>query len=420
MTMRAASIAMLLAVAAPLRAQHLEGGGPVPAGDPTLAFENGEYFLFSSGPGAPIFRSRDLVTWRPAGRVFEKLPGWASDAVPGSRGSVWAPEISRIGGEYRLYWSTSTPGSRRSVIGLAVNRALDPASPEYRWVDRGKVIETFPEDDWNAIDPQGFVDRDGKAWLAMGSYWSGIKLRRVDEGTGMLSPEDPALHPLAARPGVDPPSIEGALVMGRDGWYYLWVSFDRCHRNIHGNYNIRVGRSRKVTGPYADRDGRAMLDGGGTLVLAGHGDVRGPGHNSIFEGGGRTWMVHHRFDPAHGGARTLQVRPVFWDDEGWPLAGEPVGTGAAAGPAKPEGRWSYSLDFAEPLEIRLEEGGRIGLPGSRASWKVEADRIILTWPRSGDDGRAPLVERCFLGPDGAWFAGRNAHGQVVRGRRLGD
>jgi len=318
-------MAAFLLAAGALSAQQLANGKPVPAGDPTLFFAEGSYYIFSSGPGAPILCSSDLFTWEPIGRLFEKSPAWVTEALPQHAGYIWAPDIVKIGGEYRAYWSTSSPGSRRSVIGFASNRTLNPASPDYRWVDRGKVIETFLTNNWNAIDPQCFVDQEGKVWLAMGSYWSGIKLRRLDRETGHLSAEDPKLYSLARRTDVDPPALEGAYLVWRDGYYYLFVSFDRCHLGVESNYNIRVGRSRQVTGPYTDREGRPLMNSGGTLIFESQGDVRGPGHNSVLRHGGHTWIAFHYFnDPKRKHSRVLQIRAITWDENGWPKVGEPV------------------------------------------------------------------------------------------------
>ena len=318
-------LAIFLLAAYPAVAQQLADGRPVPAGDPTLFYVEGNYYVFSSGPGAPIFRSPDLFTWKPLGRVFDKLPEWATQAVLKSNDYVWAPDILKIGDEYRAYWSTSTPGSRRSVIGFASNRTLDPASPDYRWLDRGKVIETFLTNDWNAIDPQCFVDQEGKVWLAMGSYWTGIKLHRLDRQTGHLSAGDPTLYSLARRTDVDPPALEGAYLIWHDGYYYLFVSFDRCHRGVDSDYNIRVGRSPRVTGPYADRSGKSLMDSGGTLIFESQGQVRGPGHNSVLQHNGKTWTAFHYFnDPQRKGSRVLEIRAVTWDKDGWPKVGDVI------------------------------------------------------------------------------------------------
>jgi arabinan endo-1,5-alpha-L-arabinosidase len=295
--------------------------------DPVIARAGDAYYVFSTGGGIPIRRSTDLITWQRVGRVFEQLPAWATADIPGARGA-WAPDISFFAGQYHLYYAVSTFGSRRSCIGLATNATLDPADPHYRWVDRGKVIETQPSDDWNAIDPNVVVDRDGAAWMTLGSFWSGIKLRRLDAKTGMLSKDDAKLYSLARRPS--PGAIEAPFLVRRGETYYLFVSYDRCCRGVESTYNIRVGRSTAgITGPYLDRDNKPMLEGGGTLVLESAGTIRGPGHQAILHdtdgaGVGRDWLVHHFYDATDRGRAKLQIRPLTWDAAGWPVAGEPV------------------------------------------------------------------------------------------------
>ena len=107
--------------------------------DPHIIREGDSYYIFSTGPGIPIRRSKDLFRWQVIGRVFDEVPRWARDAVPGVR-SLWAPDISHFNGEFRLYYSISTFGRNRSCIGLATNKTLDPQSKDYRWVDHGKVM----------------------------------------------------------------------------------------------------------------------------------------------------------------------------------------------------------------------------------------------------------------------------------------
>ena len=140
-----------------------------------------EYYVVSTGRGIRISYSPDLKDWRRIGRVFEEdVPQWAQDEVPKANG-IWAPDLSFHNGLYYLYYSVSSFGSQRSVIGLAVNKTLDQASRDYQWLDRGKVIESFPgKCDYNAIDPTLFVDQDGHWYLFFGSFWSGIKLVSLD------------------------------------------------------------------------------------------------------------------------------------------------------------------------------------------------------------------------------------------------
>lgn len=290
--------------------------------DPVVMEEDGTYWLFSTGRGVPIRRSTDLVRWELAGQVFDSVPAWAPEAVPGVRG-VWAPDIARFNDRYHLYYSLSTFGKNRSAIGLATNATLDPASPRYRWVDRGPVVRSTPGvDHWNAIDPNVVLDERGDPWLSWGSFWGGIKMRRLDASTGLPSQVDTVLYSVAARPGSN--AIEAPFIVRHDGHFYLFVSFDRCCRKAESDYRIVVGRSRSVTGPYVDREGTPMMQGGGTAVLSGAGRVRGPGHNAVLTAGGRDYLVHHFYDAEDQGVSKLQIRPLRWDAEGWPVAGEPL------------------------------------------------------------------------------------------------
>jgi arabinan endo-1,5-alpha-L-arabinosidase len=247
--------------------------------DPCIIAAGGSYYVFCTGGGIPIRRSKDLIHWERIGSVFQDIPGWNKDEVPGVRG-LWAPDISFFNGQYHLYYAVSTFGSNRSCIGLATNATLDPNSPNYKWVDQGKVIGSTRTDNWNAIDPNIVFDEQRQPWMAFGSFWSGIKLVRIDRLSG--KPQGiSAFHDLAARSR--PGAIEAPFMIRREGFYYLFVSFDFCARGVDSTYKIMVGRSEKIIGPFLDKDGKSMLYGGGTLVLASQGHVRGPGHNAALE-----------------------------------------------------------------------------------------------------------------------------------------
>ena len=295
--------------------------------DPTVIREGDTFYLFSTRAGIVVRCSEDLIRWRLCGDVFGHLPQWAVQDVPGLRG-LWAPDISYFNGRYHLYYSASTFGSNRSGIGLATNRTLDPSSDKYMWTDHGKVIGSSPSDDWNAIDPNVVLDEAGQPWLSFGSFWGGLKLRRIDSATGKLSAEDQTLYSLASRPRSSelPGAIEAPTIVRKNGYYYLFVSFDFCCRGKESTYNIRVGRARRVTGPYVDRSGKPMTEGGGTLVLAGAGRWRGPGHCAILQGKDGEKLVYHAYDAEWRGTPTLRINHLFWDAEGWPTLSPSAGT----------------------------------------------------------------------------------------------
>lgn len=294
--------------------------------DPVMAYENGKYYVFSTGPGITIYESSDLQNWSWVGRVFDGEPEWARDAVPGFRGHLWAPDVFEKDNRYYLYYSVSAFGKNTSAIGVAVNETLDPSSPEYLWTDLGPVLQSVPNrDNWNAIDPAIVEDEDGTPWMSFGSFWGGIKLVRLDPGLEQIA-EPQEWYSLARRPG-DPTApdddpgegaVEAPYIFHRDGWYYLFVSFDKCCRGMDSTYKIMVGRSKSVSGPYVDREGTAMLDGGGSLVLQGDDDWVALGHNAAYTFDGRDWLVFHAYETADNAKQKLRILPIDWED-GWPV-----------------------------------------------------------------------------------------------------
>ena len=293
-----------------------------PIHDPAVIRQGGTYHLFASNRFAeklvPMFCSADRRRWTLCGNVFDAVPAWALQEVPGARG-IWAPDIALFRGRYHLYYSVSTFGKNRSVIGLATNRTLDPKSPEYRWVDEGLVVRSTPEDDWNAIDANLALDERGDPWLAWGSFWGGIKMRRLDPRTGKLSESDTTLHALASRRPLSPPSIEAPFIVRKDKHFYLFVSFDMCCRGKDSTYRTVVGRAERITGPYIDKDGRPMAQGGGTPLLEGSDAWRGPGHVAVLADADADLLVFHAYD-ATTGRPTLQISTMVWE-AGWPRAG---------------------------------------------------------------------------------------------------
>ena len=298
-----------------LNAMILETSGSVIyVHDPTMIETGGEYTLVSTGRGIQIRCSKDMLVWELCGQVFNENPDWVVEAIVGVK-DLWAPDIIFYNRQFYLFYSASTFGSNRSAIGLATNTTLDPQSPDYAWEDQGEVIASQRTNNYNAIDPNLTFDKDGQPWLVFGSFWSGIKMIKVDPST--LKPAaGEKLISLAAKPGTD--AIEGAFITRRGNYYYLFVSHDYCCKGVMSTYNIRVGRSVEIQGPYLDQEGKPLTEGGGTLVYKGSERWRGPGHNSIFIKGETFYMVYHAYDAKAGGIPTLRIEALMWDEDGWP------------------------------------------------------------------------------------------------------
>ena len=322
--------------AAPAGATVVDAASTDPiAHDPTMIKEGGYYYVFTTGdftrPNTylPVKRSADLIHWEELGPVFSTPSQWVVDTLGVTPSDFWAPDINYVNGKYYLYYAASQFGVNNSVIGLATNETLDPASPDYRWVDRGMVLRSQQSDSFNAIDPDLSFDESGVPWLTFGSYWSGILMRRLDVTTGKPSAGDTTPYPLVDRHWA-PNAVEGASIVRHGGYYYIFASFDYCCRGVNSDYRVVVGRATSITGPYVDKTGLPLLNGGGTEVLRGYNEFAGTGHGDVYLDGTTYWYPHHYYDRTDNGAPRLSVRKITWSD-GWPSLGDPLSGSREAG-----------------------------------------------------------------------------------------
>jgi len=299
-----------------------------------------EYWIFYTGRGVPSYHSKDLITWESGPQVITTPPDWLSDVVPprqgrrggrGGRGggedsqdrpvrvpSFWAPDIIHLNDQYMVYFSYSAFGRNTSGIALATNPTLDPDDPDYKWTEQGLVVTSESGDNYNAIDPAIILDQDEKLWMVFGSFWDGSQLIQLDPKTGKRIAPDSPMHHLARYE-----RIEAPYIYYHDGWYWLFLNWGICCRGTNSTYNIRVGRSKTVTGPYLDKDGIDLRERGGTLLLETDGAFIGPGHPGIFKVDDVYWLGMHFYNGAQGGRSQYALRPLEWEDDGWPVVVTP-------------------------------------------------------------------------------------------------
>src|SRR4051812_26047912 len=284
----------------------------------TVIAENGKYYVYATGSGLPISISDDGWTWRRAGGVMQSVPGGkpGPDVIARGGNNTWAPDIIRVGGKYFLYYSA--PGTQpKSAIGLLVGKTLDPDSPDYKWEDAGAVVWSDGVEDSNAIARGVFRNpTTGTLWLPSVSYFGYFVLGELDQKTGnRLYPDRKPINVAI--------NSEASIMIFRDGWYYLLVTHGSCCAGANSTYNIRMGRSKKVTGPFVDNMGIDMLQGGGKLFLGSGGRYVGPGHFGLLDlgDGVQKFSCHYEADLGRGGVSVLDIRPLLWR-EGWPVAGE--------------------------------------------------------------------------------------------------
>jgi arabinan endo-1,5-alpha-L-arabinosidase len=281
----------------------------------TIVRDGSRYYVFGTGPGIRIKASPDLTTWENAGSVFRHPPDWTLNVSPDFWGYIWAPDIIQVNGKFFLYYSVSAWGKQTSAIGLASNVTLDSTSTNYLWRDAGQVIASTKGCAFNTIDPSAFLDRDGRLWLAFGSYWQGIFLTELNPATGQRLATNSPLFQLAWNH-----SIEAACLTRHDNFYYLFVNWGECCQGTNSTYEVRVGRAENITGPYRDRTGKDLAEGGGSPFLASRGRFIGPGHIGIVADGttnGPTRFSYHYYDGATQGRSRLAVGKIDWSG-GWP------------------------------------------------------------------------------------------------------
>ncbi|MGA2747230.1 MAG: LamG-like jellyroll fold domain-containing protein [Verrucomicrobiota bacterium] len=290
--------------------------------DPSTVIQcKDRYYMFYTGQGILSKSSADRVFWSPGPPVFENAPAWTTNAVPGFTGLFWAPDVLYFNSQYHLWYAVSTWGSQVSAIGLVTNPTLDPTDPAYRWTDQGPVIQSDNSSPYNTIDPSFTWDNSGNLWMAFGSYWNGIYIVQLNPATGLrIAPYSPTTQ-LAYNS-----SIEASYLYRRGGYYYLFADWGSCCSGVNSTYNMRMGRSTSVTGPYLDQNGVSMVNNGGSLFQQGTGKFTGPGHVGILSINGSQWLSYHYYDanawaPQYDayGAPDLALVPLSWTSDNWPV-----------------------------------------------------------------------------------------------------
>tara|TARA_R110002050_G_scaffold48356_3_gene112487 strand:+ start:46474 stop:47475 length:1002 start_codon:yes stop_codon:yes gene_type:complete len=293
--------------------------------DPVVIQQDSMYYLFCTGNGITNYSSTDLIHWKKGEPIFPKKPTWADSIVPEFENHIWAPDITFHNGMYYMYYSISAFGKNTSAIGLTINTTLDEKDRYFKWVDQGIVIQSVPNRDlWNAIDPNLVFDENDTPWLAFGSFWNSLKMVKLNSDLkSIASPEE--WHTIAKRKrdfelkDDDPgnAALEAPFIFNKNGYYYLFLSWDLCCKGENSTYKVVVGRSKKATGPYLDKEGKLLNEGGGSLLLEGNKNWYGAGHNSTYTFEGKDYIFFHAYDAKNKGIPKLKIAELEWKNN-WP------------------------------------------------------------------------------------------------------
>lgn len=318
--------------------------------DPSTIMEcDGKYYTFGTGGGGLI--SEDGWNWYP-GAV---RPGGGA-----------APDAMKIGDRYLVAYSATGGGLGGGHAGRVLtmwNKTLDPASPDFAYTEAIEVAASEVDEDCDAIDAGLFMDpQTGRLWCTYGTYFGFIRIVELDPRTGARVEGNEAVNV-----AID---CEATTVTYRNGWYYLLGTHGTCCDGVNSTYNIVVGRSRNVTGPYVDNMGRDMLAGGGKMVVDGDDRQFGAGHfgRYIEDEGVEKMSFHWEADLDRSARSVLAIRPVLWIND-WPLAGELFEDGTYEISSVRRG---YALEMAVDF-VRQQ------IPGHRG-WRMDPDAPVVSYP----------------------------------------
>lgn len=304
--------------------------GTFGAHDPSIFKDNDFYYVFSTdvlekeliNPAIQIRKSKDLINWEYVGSAVNKVPSTAYEWTRAE--GIWAPELIKVENKYYLYYCASVFGRTRSCIGL-----LEADSINGPWKDRGIVIKSDFGDNRNAIDPNLILDKEGRFWMAYGSFWTGIYIFELNKDTGKAMVKNDFGKQIACRSHLVDGAIEGAYIIYNSIFnkYYLFVSYD----SLFSDYNIRVARANSIDGPYVDINGVELTNINvenpnyvGNKIIGGYrfknsSGFIAPGHNSVLDEDGNYYLVHHMRNADNQSKFYLNIRKIFWTDEGWPI-----------------------------------------------------------------------------------------------------
>lgn len=300
---------LLSAIAGSLSAGTWPITGAIGVHDPSIIKEGNTWWVFSTGTGLPIKFSGNGINWTQGTRLFPNALSWWKNYAPAMRtNDVWAPDIQRFGNRTWCYYSVSEFGRNNSAIGLMSCTSIAAGD----WRDDGVVISSKRGvDAFNAIDPNLTIDASGNPWLVFGSWFDGIHIVRLNPST--MKPTG-SMTTIARRSG----GIEGPTIVRANGFYYLFVSIDRCCQGAASNYKIAYGRSTNITGPYVDKNGAALTNGAVTVLDAGDSRWKGPGGQDVYQNGNAWVIIRHAYDSANNGAPIMFISDLFWDGANWP------------------------------------------------------------------------------------------------------
>jgi beta-xylosidase len=289
--------------------------------DPFVLPHGGKFIAYSTndGPNVPVATSTDLVHWSfaadSAGNRLDALPRLGSWA---KTGFTWAPEVLQIGDRYVLYYTASDPKKDAQCIGAAV--ASDPMGP---FVDNAPQPIVCQTDLGGSIDADAFRDGDGKLYLyfkndgnRVGKHSSIWAQQLAADG---LSVAGTPVELIRDDKSWEQKLVEAPTMVHSPIGYELFFSaafFGWNDDQARSPYGMGYASCSGPMGPCTKSPENPMLH---SFYDRESGCLSGPGHQSIFAAGQRSFISFHAWEATSGcrkagDKRFLYVAPLFWKD----------------------------------------------------------------------------------------------------------
>jgi beta-xylosidase len=268
--------------------------------DPSVIRVGSTYYASGTssewGPHFPLFVSKDLVNWKQKGYIFKTKPSWALS-------SFWAPELYYHNKLYYVYYVAKRASDKVTCIGVATS-----TDPEKGFTDHGVIVDYGTE----SIDPFVIEDK-GQLYIIWKAY--GLDKRPIELLSAKISADGLKMEgkPFTLLRDDKHTLMEGASMVKKDGFYYLFYSAGGCC-GIKCSYNVRVARATTFAGPYNNYEGNPILTANDKWKCPGHGTF-------VITPAGKYYFLYHAYSRANDiyTGREGMLDELVWDTKtNWP------------------------------------------------------------------------------------------------------
>ena len=273
-------------------------GNPLVPGyfaDPCCRKFGDTYYLYATPDGwgvgqGPfcIWTSKDFVHW------ISNQSNWPTTD------QKWAPSVVYANSQYYMY--TQVPCQTYVATGAT------PLGPWTNPIAGGNPMIPTGTGGSIVLDGECFIDSDSKAYIYFGTWWTPTVIKLNSD---LISWTDAPIDYFGSNTpyGTVQGCMEAPYMYKRNNIYYYMYSDYQCGDST---YQVEYSTGSTPLGPWTY--------GANNPVLATGADdtVDGPGHHTMMDDGGKTFIIYHRHDNPHnsdGAHRQVAVNELHFNPD---------------------------------------------------------------------------------------------------------